>query len=322
VESDYGSPNPPVGENYLNYGMTITASVDSPVTGANEGTRYVCAGWTGTGSAPPTGDTNSCQFTLIKNSIINWVWNTQYYLTVDSPYGNPQGEGWYDEGGIATWSVTSPWPSDPGIRYVADRASGGAVMDAPKTVTVDWTIQYQLTTSVSPEGGGTITRLPEGDWYDADTVVQLTAVPNAGYEFTNWSGDLSGSDNPETLTMDGPKTVTANFAPLAIYVDGANGDDSNDGLSWETAVKTIQTGIDLAPERWTVLVANGTYTGDGNKNLDFGGKAIDLKSVGGAENCVIDCENSGRGFYFDHTGETADSIVDGFTIQNGDAGTE
>jgi uncharacterized delta-60 repeat protein len=42
-------------------------------------------------------------------------------------------------------------------------------------------------------------------------VVTLTAVPNTGYAFVNWSGDLSGNNNPETLTMDGPKSVTANF---------------------------------------------------------------------------------------------------------------
>jgi predicted outer membrane repeat protein len=137
--------------------------------------------------------------------------------------------------------------------------------------------------------------------------------------FTNWSGDLSGSDNPTTLTMDSPRSVTANFSVAAIYVDGASGQDTNDGLTWETAVKTIQTGLDKAANGWTVLVANGTYTGTGNKNLDFNGKAIHLVSVGGAENCIIDCQDSGRGFYFGQ-GEDADSVVEGFTIRNGVAG--
>jgi parallel beta-helix repeat protein len=102
-------------------------------------------------------------------------------------------------------------------------------------------------------------------------------------------------------------------------VDGENGDDANSGLRWETAVKTIQTGLDKATNGWTVLIADGTYTGAGNKNLDFVGKAIHLKSVGGAANCIIDCENSGRGFYF-HSSETNNAIVEGFTIRNGNAG--
>jgi len=107
-----------------------------------------------------------------------------------------------------------------------------------------------------------------------------------------------------------------------IYVDGANGNDTNDGLSWTTAKKTIQAGLDVAGNSgWTVLVADGTYKEVGNKDLDFNGKAIHLNSVGGAANCIIDCNNSGRGFYF-HSGETNNAIVEGFTIQNGSVGID
>ncbi|MFH1790133.1 MAG: T9SS type A sorting domain-containing protein, partial [bacterium] len=79
---------------------------------------------------------------------------------------------------------------------------------------------------------------------------------------------------------------------------------------------TIQAGIDAASNNDTVLVADGIYTGSGNKNLDFNGKAITVKSENGPENCVIDCENNGRGFYF-HNYESNTSVLDGFTIQNG-----
>ena len=79
---------------------------------------------------------------------------------------------------------------------------------------------------------------------------------------------------------------------------------------------TIQAGIDVAVDGDTVLVADGVYTGDGNKNLDFGGKAITVTSENGAENCIIDCEGDGRGFYF-YRGEGEASVVSGFTITNG-----
>ncbi len=79
---------------------------------------------------------------------------------------------------------------------------------------------------------------------------------------------------------------------------------------------TIQAAIDAAEEGDMVLVSDGTYTGTGNKNLDFHGKEIITASVSGPELCVIDCENSGRGFHF-HTNENRRSILDGFTIQNG-----
>jgi len=79
---------------------------------------------------------------------------------------------------------------------------------------------------------------------------------------------------------------------------------------------TIQAGIDVASDGGTVLVADGIYTGEGNKNLDFKGKAITVTSENGAANCVIDCEGDGRGFYF-HSGETEESLVKGFTIKDG-----
>jgi parallel beta-helix repeat protein len=78
---------------------------------------------------------------------------------------------------------------------------------------------------------------------------------------------------------------------------------------------TIQAGLDGVVNGDIVVVRDGTWTGAGNKNLDFGGKAITLMSETGPNNCVIDCGGDGRGFYF-RNGETPSSVVDGFTITN------
>lgn len=51
-----------------------------------------------------------------------------------------------------------------------------------------------------------------GNVYNAGAVVQLTANANFGYHFANWSGDVSGTANPTTITMNGNKTVGAVFA--------------------------------------------------------------------------------------------------------------
>jgi len=75
----------------------------------------------------------------------------------------------------------------------------------------------------------------------------------------------------------------------------------------------IQAAIMGASGGDTVIVRNGIWKGAGNKNLDFFGKALTLRSQSGATNCIIDCENNGRGFYF-HSGETSASVLDGFTI--------
>jgi hypothetical protein len=79
---------------------------------------------------------------------------------------------------------------------------------------------------------------------------------------------------------------------------------------------TIQAGIDSAANSDTVLIGDGTYKGIGNKNLDFKGKAIVVMSENGYESSVVDCENSGRGFYF-HSGEDSLSILKGLKIIHG-----
>ncbi len=78
----------------------------------------------------------------------------------------------------------------------------------------------------------------------------------------------------------------------------------------------IQAAINASVNGDTVLVADGVYAGSGNKNLDFSGKAIVVMSDNGAENCIIDCENDGRGFYF-HSSEDTNSVLKGFTVRNG-----
>ena len=78
----------------------------------------------------------------------------------------------------------------------------------------------------------------------------------------------------------------------------------------------IQEAIDRADDGDTVFVPEGVYKGEGNKNLDFNGKSIVVMSVNGPENTIIDCENSGSGFYF-HSGENSDAIVRGISIING-----
>jgi hypothetical protein len=84
---------------------------------------------------------------------------------------------------------------------------------------------------------------------------------------------------------------------------------------------TIQAAVDASSNGDIVELTNGTFTGEGNRNIDYRGKAITVRSQSGdATSCILDLEGipdtTRRGFYF-QTGEGAESVVRDLTIMNG-----
>ena len=103
------------------------------------GIRYVASSASGTVNVPSA-------------TSVSISYTTQYYLTVNSTYGNVTGAGWYSAGAIASFSVKSSVAGDSGNQYIFNGWTGtgagsyigsgtthSVTMNNPITETVNWT---------------------------------------------------------------------------------------------------------------------------------------------------------------------------------------
>ncbi len=134
------------------------------------------------------------------SQVFNWVPNSQHTIEATSPQACGQGtqcvfNAWSDTG-AQSHQVTAP--SAPGTTYTAYFSQ-----------------QYLLTLNVSPSSAGTV--LPSSaTYYAANSVQNISATANSGYQFRNWTGGTVGNatNASTTVTMNGPVTLTANFDQL------------------------------------------------------------------------------------------------------------
>lgn len=78
-----------------------------------------------------------------------------------------------------------------------------------------WRYDFNSVLDITIVGNGSVTLEPDPSRYYG-TNDTLSAIPDPGYQFVEWSGDLTGSDNPAVLLMDYDKNVTASFTPVGI----------------------------------------------------------------------------------------------------------
>ena len=190
---------------------------------ATPNTGYHFDNWSGDAS----GTSNPLNITMSsdKNITANFSINT---FTITSSAGangsvSPNGTTSNNYGTSRTFTFT------PDTHYhIADVVVDGVSVGTPSTytftnITASHTIsvsfaidEFSLTLNAA---NGSIDKNPNTSTYTYGSVVTLTAVQQSiNYEFSNWSGDLSGSVNPTTILMDGNKTVTANFVPYTFRI--------------------------------------------------------------------------------------------------------
>ncbi|MBS7634645.1 hypothetical protein KEJ34_04000 [Candidatus Bathyarchaeota archaeon] len=269
VSSAYGSPYPTSG--WFDAGSNINASVTSPVSG-DVGVRYVCTGWTGTGSVPPSGSDMNVTFTINAPSNITWNWKAQYYLKVESIFGVTNGEGWYDEGAIAYAGLNTGLIESDGTRHVfiewTANSSGTnyvqsnpIIMNAPKTAKAVWKTQYYLTMQSSPSEGGSVS--PSSGWYDAGSTVTVSASPSPSWAFERWvgfgSGSYNGTSSSADITINNPINQTAYFYTFSVSVSPSVGSVVQGESATATVTVTLSGGY--SSEISVSLSASGLPSG-------------------------------------------------------------
>jgi hypothetical protein len=176
---------------------------------------------------PDTGETICIDFSGSSNEDDTWdagLYTTGYLLTINidgngTVTKNPD-QTIYAPGTVV--ELTANPDTGWSFSHWSDDLTGSnnpeyITMNSDKTVTAHFT-EDQYTITIIYDGNGTVIKNPNQTTYTYGTVVELTAVPESrGWIFDHWSGDLTGSNNPEYITMDSDKTVTVHFTYVAEY---------------------------------------------------------------------------------------------------------
>ena len=290
VDSDYGTAT---GEDWYYSGDTAFAGLDADIY--TVGTmQCVFAQWTG--DATGTNYAQSSGVVMDAPKTVTAQWTKQYYLTVTSAFGNPTGEGWYDSGSTATFSVTTPYAGGPGTQYVftgwsrdfnGQAASAYVTMNDAKTVTAVWVTQYQLivtSTYGDPQGAG---------WYRSGSQMTFSVTsPSAGatgvqYVLSAWTGDSTSTSASTWITMNTPKTVTAQWT-TQYYLTVSSDHGYPQGAGWHDAGTEARFSVTSPFTSGSIKYEFTGWSGDSTSE-----EASDTILMSGPKTVVAEWQDSG-----------------------------
>ena len=229
-------------------------------------TAVAAIGWTfDSWSGDLNGSTTPATITIDGNKNVSAAFTQNEYTLTTSVVGS--GSITRDNAGPYHYGDVVELTAVAAIGWTFDSWSGDLNgSTTPATITIDGNKnvsatftqnEYTLTTSVV--GSGSITRDNAGPYHYGD-VVQLTATADLGWGFVAWSGDVSSSANPLTLTITGDMTVTANFAHILGDVDSNGIVDVTDAL----IILSCDVGINTS--QYSSTMNCGDTNGDGKVN--------------------------------------------------------
>jgi hypothetical protein len=275
-------------------GQYFASGASVPVT-ATPNTDFAFNNWTSTGGSFGSTTSASTTFTMPAAATTvtgNFVPATsQITITTNPPnllvsadggsfVAAPLVETW-NQGSSHTITTESPQSGGSGIQYVwTSWSDNGAIshgITVPTTATIytaSFATQYQLTTAANPSIGGTVAPA-SGNYYNSGTVVPLTATPNAGYTFTNWTGNVANSTSASTsITMTAPQSVTANFSIVIVAAPTSTSVSSNNNPSFTTAPGNSVTFTATVTSNSTVNEGTVTFSDPANDFTCSGGNTV------------------------------------------------
>ncbi len=144
----------------------------------------------------------------------------------------------------------------------------------------------ECTLSISTFGSGSVSKNPDKPPYVWGTDVQLTANPSVGWYFDYWGGDLGGSTNPDTITMDGDKSVSAYFTQyqytLSTDVSPVGKGSVTKTPDWATYTHGTDVDVEAFPiPGWEFSHWTGSLTSSDNPDTVYmnGNKAVTANFV-------------------------------------------
>jgi C1A family cysteine protease len=155
------------------------------------------------------------------------TYNDITFEWIGSDGNTPVGDLLYSyilEGYDSQWSTWDSFTSEsyynlPNAEYTFKvKAKDKVEIPDYSPATQSFTIEvplYDLTININ--GQGSVIKNPDKPTYPEYMTVELTAITQYGWVFDHWEGDLTGSNNPETITMNSDKTITAYFTELPQY---------------------------------------------------------------------------------------------------------
>ena len=215
------------GYNFV-WGLGTTHTVAAAATQTNKaGRQYTFQGWSNSGAASQTINVDQNAVTNGLRMVANYSVLSRIVIQSSSPSVSVMVDGTgcqlpctIDRASGAQVHVTAQTqvPMGSGARLDFGSWSDGGASDHSFTVnqdyttlTLNYTTSYQLAVTSAPSNGVAFQFNPASNdlFYPQNTQVSVTAVPNAGFKFLRWSGDLTGSFPSGVVTMSVPRSVQA-----------------------------------------------------------------------------------------------------------------